>query len=386
MARTNPGWARMRQLVNKYGNIAAVAAAEQAGKIFLGNGKRFINTSPSQRAQQRHKPKKHSPIPTKKGHGKQKEVRRQIGNHEVVRGFNKLTYKPSKGLKSYKQLGNKCIYDTTSTFGYLSNEGVQAVNVLPGGIIAESAEMQSVFENATQNFQTGIAADSYQNFGQAGYNSIKFSMEKILTELRIINQGPTTAELDIYICQIKNSAVGGGTSDPKSCWSGGLAHEEANNSNVTQTSAFQVPSASKQFNINWHVIKAIKISLESGREYFHTYDFKPKRIIDSEHYASYQQVKGLSHRIMIVQRGTLGDSSAATAAAIGNISLCPTKIIGSIRKVYYGRVVSGFNRTVYMSQNFTTGDSHLYEENPESDTVVDTVANIAISALTSVLA
>lgn len=339
---------------------------------------RFIKKRNNERNKQRDK--QNSPIPTKKGKNKQKEIVRQIGNHDVVKTFNKITYKPTKAAKMYKKLTNMSTYDATTSFGYLSGEGVQAVNTLTG--VCEQGELKLIFQKLTQLYLQTAGAQ-YQSITTAGYADMRMMLQKCQHELRIVNQGPTTAEVDVYICMSKNTTAS--SVDPGVSWSSGLTNEKGSGS-PAQSNPWATPTQVKQFNIDWKVVKKLKLSLESGRELTHTFMFTPNRILDTEYINTYFAIKGITYRYLFVQRGTLGDNSDATVAAIGGISLTPTKIIGNIRRVYKASLLSPYATTVTQTGTYATSDGHLYQMNPELAQVVDAITNVAVAASTSNIA
>nr|WAE42590.1 MAG: capsid protein [Cressdnaviricota sp.] len=320
-------------------------------------------------------------LPTKKGYSKQKDVVRQIGNHVVDKGYNKLTYKQGKAAKMYKKIGNVCTYDITETFGYLCGESVQAVNTLTG--CYQVTDTKLAFQHAATRYNTPNISIDYQTINQSGFPVLKFLIKSCMWQMNLINQGPGTVEVDLYMCMQKNTTAA--AVDPGVSWSTGLQDEVGNGSN-NQTNPYTTPTSVKQFNIDWKVVKKIRLSLESGREYKHTMMFRPNRIIDGEYFYNNAGVKGITFRPLLVIRGTLGDSSDATTAAIGNVGLNPCKVIGTVRRMYKTCVVSPFSTSIMHTNNLHTGDTHLYEMDAETDQVVDTIANVIVSAATSNMA
>lgn len=293
---------------------------------------------------------------------------KNVGDHAVVKTHNEIQYAPQKSSKYFKIIGNKSIYDKEVTFGLVSSEGKQAISNLC--YIFDATDATAIFNNAAQFYNFGGSTYVSEAANTTNNTSQKFYVDMCKVEIRFRNQSPSTNEIDVYILMAKTSLTSKGSMDPASLWSNGLSDMATNNTAGTDTTPYCVPTISKAFNQTYKVVKKMTVSLESGREWEHTFDYKPHAVIDMEYWVDYATVRGLTYAVMYVVRGTLCDTT--NGPAIGTISLTEGKIIGSLRKIYTSKLVTLTPRNYYQSNTMGTADSLTYQIIAETGVPVQT--------------
>lgn len=293
---------------------------------------------------------------------------KNVGDHTVVKTHNEIQYAPQKSSKYFKIIGNKSIYDKEVTFGLTSSEGKQAIANLC--YVFDATDTSAIFNNAAQFYNFGGTSYVSEAALTTNNTSQKFYVDMVKLEMRFRNQSPSTNEIDVYILMSKTSLTSKTSMDPAALWNNGLADMATNNTVGSDTTPYCVPTISKGFNQGYKVVKKMTVSLESGREWEHTFDYKPHAVVDMEYWANYATVRGLTYAVLYVVRGTLCDT--VNGPAIGTISLTEGKIIGSLRKIYTSKLVTLTPRNYYQSNTMGTADSLTYQIIPETGVPVQT--------------
>lgn len=288
-----------------------------------------------------------------------------VGDHVVKKLAFVENWKKSKTAKMMRKLGNTSVYTNIATFGNSSAESLQGVANGPLALL-DSNQILSIFANNAQ-FYNSTASAAITEQTAAGFRSIKTLIDNIVHELRLSNMAPSTAELDVYLLSAKNTELG--LRDPTNDWTNALANENATAAARAVTDPYTKPTLVKGWNLSWNVLKCWNVSMEAGREICFIHNFNPHCVLDMEYCQKYGQIKGLTHAWLIVQRGTLADTSKT--ATIGNIGLTKSKIIGAQRVTVKSSLVSPFNRNYNYSTNLHQGDTSLYEQDARTATVLD---------------
>ena len=111
----------------------------------------------------------------------------------------------------------------------------------------------------------------------------------------------------------------------------------------------QCPTASKLFNITWHIVKKVLIELAPGRTHRHVFNMKCNRIVDLEYAAQYDQIKGLTYAQIAVQHALCVDSTNTTNNGV--VTLNSSKIDCVVKKWSYVQYASVMPRVTVTQNN-----------------------------------
>lgn len=311
-----------------------------------------------------------------------------IGNHEAKNVFFTQRWRSKRIPKMYKALGNPCTVDMLEYGGLTHGYGEQGVllvqrflstphvNVLWDHLVTQQVNIMAPSIGGGVPFYAELNKTPL-SVGTGNQNrsiSNKFLLEQVSSEIRFMNQAPSTVELEIYYCQsrVTSNAVVGATA----AWQRAIDAEagESLSSDVTNNGINQPytrPTSRKLFNISWKVVKKISLTLEAGRELISTYVFKPMAIMDTQYWAQYEQVKGMTHDVFIVQRGVIGDD--LNQKTVGQVTTTPTKVIWTQRVKTKISMISDNSRKYHQVGALPeSGVSNLYIQDTEDPRVIDT--------------
>lgn len=291
-----------------------------------------------------------------------------IGNGPVAVTNFKRKWKKRKVPRMYKSLTNTSTVESLTTAGQKSSHSTQAFTQFPmcrGPDIVEMAEQAVKLYNATTS--SIIAPD----FTTLGYMGTKILLQSITKEWRFTNQGPATAEMDLYVVSAKstNTAI----LSPFDSWAGGWAQEKQDQGAVPTpvNTPYARPTTVKLFNLDWKVQKKYHVSLESGREWLFRYSFSPNALVDTG-YCTHNVIKGITHYVFMIQRGTVGDDN--NGHNIGNVTIAPTKIVWSERQLSKVSVLSSNPRNYDLNVTLPVPvDNKLFQINDETDAPINTL-------------
>lgn len=291
-----------------------------------------------------------------------------IGNGPVAVTTFKKKWKKRKVPRMYKSLTNSSTIESLVTAGQKSSHSTQAYSEFPmyrGSDIIEMAEQAVKLYNATTS--SIVAPD----FTTTGYMSTKILLQTLTKEWRFTNQGPATVEMDLYVVSAKSTNSTSIT--PFGSWTAGWTQEKQDagagiNPVVTP---YARPTTVKLFNLDWKIQKKYHVSLESGREWLFRYSFSPNALVDTA-YCTNNVIKGITHYILMVQRGTVGDDN--NGHTIGNVTIAPTKIVWSERQLSKVSVLSSNPRNYDLNVTLPVPvDNKLFQINDETDAPINTL-------------
>lgn len=285
----------------------------------------------------------------------------------------RIAYRKPKELRSLKRLSNPAIYLQTKKWSANSNQSAQAGNVVD--YIAPPVDLLLVWA-AMAKFYNGTTATFIKNDAPGDLNALKFMLEKADADIRIVNQGASNAEFELYILMAKktfdsdqNEANDFG---PTGCWSRGLLGQDLGNTPVTPTTPYAKPFESKLFNMTWKCVKTIRHTLKPGETHTSKFSYSPNRILDTNYIKEYSVIKGITYAYYIVQKGVPGDDSKDydTAAKIG---LTRTKLIAVCNNRYKAYMLSSYPRMNTIATDLDADATSLYVQNDIKDLPVDTL-------------
>lgn len=347
----------------KYGSTAATAYG--VGSAAMNANRKRGRGGGSQTANKRRRLGKANNPPT-------------ISRAQTYNKWN-LKYKKKGFPRNLKYLCPISCKEQNNTFGAVSESGRQAVTEIQtylhkSQIINAWDDVAKAYNGTSGNWE-GIPAT------KEGYTSCKLHLKSMQTELKIINQGPSTAEVDIYVFIHKNT-----TSSSKSTiqyWKQGLDDIDRNIINRVDTTSTgygskraktdpnMKPFVSTDFKRQYYTTHHKKLSLETGREHIQKWNFDINRIIDMDYINDFDKLKGLTCEVVIFTRGALGDTS--NDLTVGTVTYGPSKVVGVLNnKLKFGILSTQPKQWVAPAQ--FAQETNLYNINDESGNVVD-VAN-----------
>jgi len=296
--------------------------------------------------------------------------------------YNKIAYKKPKMAKYVTWAKQPLTYDQLTTFSVAttatSDQGKQLMSMINDSTstgINASGTLVTLWEtHAKLRNSTGPAWITLDgNPSSSHYNSLYLASTKV--EWTYTNQAPTTVEADLYIVTRKVSDKSTFASNqPFNDWDGGLTKSAADLTAVTRDSFGLKPTVSKQFNMNWVILKVVKVVLEPGQEHKHQFTFKPKRVIDLGHAGLFVSgIKGIDIRSFMICRGPVADTSNDFAA--GSISSTRVKVVGIQKVSYVVYALNVFPKLTGQNSTITTSNAALYSIADAAGTVVNTETN-----------
>jgi len=233
-----------------------------------------------------------------------------------------IKYKPSKLAKLTRALSQTgSIYDYSASGGF-STQGAQGASLVTTIDAALFAELYGVLN-------TPVTVTTH---------SRKMYLGLMRTELEFQNAGNTTCEFEIYVLIDKNT---GSLSSPGTIWDNGINAEVFNATAPVEnkTDLWNKPTSYKAFNIAFWT-KRYSCHLTPGENCKFNLNFNPGRILDTQYMDDYSSIRGLTHHVMVVQRGVLGDSTKTKTVTAAGQTLTPSKLIWLIKRTFHGCVLN----------------------------------------------
>lgn len=267
-----------------------------------------------------------------------------------------ISYKPTKRgrfTKALSQQGQTYYYTTGGQTSPVGGQGASNITNLVGSELL-------VFH---QNLNDGIALTTPRSNENLYFEGSK-------DELQFKNCSPITIELDIYVLIDKTTQVG--TNDPGTIWTNGIAQEQ--NDAIAPAEAFSTPwlkpTGTKNFNINFWT-KRYPVTLTAGEKCQFNFTFKRKRMLDTSYIQNFNLIRGLTHRIFMVQRGTIVDGNNDPAFTAGNQSLGQTKVVWLQKRTLFGSLLATLPKVVKQTgvqlPATLPGQWHLDEDTGEAE-------------------
>lgn len=286
----------------------------------------------------------------------------------------KTVYKPMKMARSTKLIANNANYVNIATSKNSSTWNTQASTEWAN--IWSSSDIGGYFDNAAKFWNSTIAQEVAINHGTNHRTDYKFLLSSLKTELRITNEEPILAELDIYFLLSKKTAMTIAT--PTTDWDSDINAQSGSNPLLSRDQPYARPNGGPNFARNWSIVKQYRTVLGAGCTHNAEWLFKPNRIVDMEYVNRNAMIKGITGYIMVVQRGFVVDSSLADT--VGNISLSKTKLIGCVTQTVRTRLVSVFPGTYKYVNNFAAVGGVEYGMNVDTGVVIDLIANAVVAS------
>lgn len=177
-------------------------------------------------------------------------------------------------------------------------------------------------------------------------------------EIEFLNCAPTPVEFEIYCCIDKITALT--STDPGNTWVAGLAAEQNDVSLPTElfSNPWLKPTEVKAFNIAYWS-KRYPVTLTPGEKCKFTFKFNRNRLLDTSYQDTYQQIRGITHKIFVVQRGTTVDSTNTKTVAANGQSISETKLVFIRKQTLTGSILNTLpkvNKHVLLSGGVAGGD------------------------------
>lgn len=221
-----------------------------------------------------------------------------------------------------------------------------------------------------------------QTSGEAGIKpgllnaSIPVLLKRVQYDIEFVNQSPSSQFVTIYIVKAARDTATTSTL-PSAAWETSVNSESgtAGAASVTATWPFGRPTPNQAFKNHWTTIHTFDCTLNPGEARRHSVEVGVNKIRDYQAMTvNTAYVKGISHYVFMVARGTPGDTSNTSTA--GTIMFTPTKIIGIIGIKQYIAVTNKQSKIVNQFNDLpTTGSTNLYVINDDSGAATD--ANLA---------
>lgn len=325
------------------------------------------------------KPKKHRRKKAKKFKKKEKQSKViEAAGYNGYATYSTMKYKKPKLAKTLTWSKQPITYEqlqpwscTTSATSDQGKNIIASINSDASKGICQSNQLLELYErhakmrNATAGAWIGLDADH----ANASHNCVYLS--KCAIQYTFTNQAPTSTECELFIVQRKISLRTFVSGLAVNDWTNGLTREQADGSTNVPSFLSNDPTTSKQFNLNWRIVKRVRCKLEPGQEAKHTHIFAPRRLMDTGHLSNYAGgINGIAHESFIVCKGPVSDSTNGFGA--GNITTARVKIVGIQKITYTAYAVQNFPRIVFQASDVATSQVALYSIADAAGTVVNT--------------
>lgn len=268
-----------------------------------------------------------------------------------------IAYKPTSiGKLTQKLTSPGTVYDFNSS-GIASVEGRQEAE-----IVSAFSGGDYINLNVTLNNNTVV---------NALRESQKQYISTIKHEIEFNNCGPTTCEFDIYMLIDKNTTKT--ATLPLALWDAAIVSE----SNVAlaplgaRQKLWSKPTDLKGFRINYWT-KKTTCTLTPGESCKLTYQFKQNRLLDAQYFNDWLSIRGLTHQIMVVVRGTLCDGTKSNTVTAGQQSIAPAKLIWIAKRTYTGYICNTLPRIVrQIGTELPTGIATMWHQDEDGGAVED---------------
>lgn len=240
-----------------------------------------------------------------------------------------ISYKASKIGKATKALSQPGSVYNYSTGGGTSNMGQQ-------NAVTMMTTFGSDITTLYQGLNDGVALT-------ASRSSEKLFFAGTTEEIEFNNCSPTTLEMEIYV--LIDKTTGQSPPDAVPTWVSAITSESNDATAPTEAAStlWNRPTQHKLFNINFWT-KRYNCVLTAGEKCKFTLNFKRNRLLDTQYPNTFSNIRGISHRIMLVHRGTLVDGDNAKTFTAGNQSISETKLIWAWKRTMRGSILSTLPR------------------------------------------
>lgn len=304
----------------------------------------------------------------------------QSSGDGISKSSASLYHKPSKSLRLGRKLSPVDIYRTNTTGIINAGFGKQGTGGDDG--LLNTKQIRDIYEKSinTTALYDGAAAQSTTAIDK------HFYLESQTNTLTLTNQSPNTVKAIIWTLVVKRDRGGTTAGDfkPKTLWGEGLTQNAGVNwTEETNDYPGSSPMKSKIFKQGFRVVKRVEVEMHSGANHQHTFHFGIHKKMDMElidGFASdhtWSQMKGLTNFTMVTINGMLCDSSSTFTGGV--VTLDQAKVIWREAISFTTRVISIKSKHIdYRTLGvLPTTMTAAYNQNPDGQGVVDTVANVS---------
>jgi len=276
-----------------------------------------------------------------------------------------VTHKPGFGQNLVKFIGQPSVFDNVASFGFVSGVNEQGIYAPPVTYLYSGAAIVVLANSAMRRLDaTGSVAT--RPLIQAGQRNFKILLQEVMCETSFTNASPANITFDIFWLLAKTTKEI--SDDPGVDFLDGLADE---NVGVTSSpvSAYAIgcnPLQVKRFNINWTLLKKTSVSLGVGRSHTDCMKFKPNRYLDTNYADQFDQIRGISVRMLILSRGTVCDNNQGIVP--GTVAVARAKLLGVSRSQYKMTMVSDTPKH-YAQTNNMVDPGILYVKEEDGDVI-----------------
>jgi len=243
----------------------------------------------------------------------------------------KLSYKAAKRQKLTQTLSQVGRVYTYANGGFVSTVGVQNA----GSILALSNFDLNLLHTALNEGTalTTVRSNELLNFIGS------------VDEIEFMNCAPTPVEFDIYVLIDKITSIT--TNDPGTIWQDGMNREQSDAAAPIEafSDPWLRPTDVKAFNIAYWS-KRHSCVLTPGQKCKFNYTFNRKRLLDTAYQQSYQQIRGITHKIFCVVRGTIVDASNDKLVTSNGQSISDAKLVFIRKQTLFGSILSTLPKVV----------------------------------------
>lgn len=272
-----------------------------------------------------------------------------------------ISYKKSKISRLHEKLSQTGVVYDYAASGVNSTQGSQQA-----GIVSDTAGTHLTDLYTTLNGAVAITATT---------ESRKMYLGTVGHEIQFSNAGPATLDFDLYILIDKNTMPL--ASVPGTVWDNGIGQEQFNavGPSEAKTDLWKVPTTNKLFNITYWT-RRLKCSLLKGENCRFNFQFKVNRLMDTQYFKDFESIRGITHSIMVVTRGSLGDGTISQAVTAGQQSITPSKLIWVTKRRWTGSILTQLAKVNrQLGAELPTGILSLYVQEEDADDPEDTMAN-----------
>lgn len=266
-----------------------------------------------------------------------------------------ISYKKTQIAKLTQKLSQVgTVYDYTSS-GVASGQGNQQAGVVSSTV---SANIQDLYTTINGTIVITPAQESRKMFFGTSMHEMQFN-----------NAGNTTLDFDIYILIDKNTQPL--ASAPGTVWDNAIAAEAFNAvaPGEAKTDLWTFPTAHKLWNITYWT-KRLKCSLTPGENCRLKFRFNINRLLDTQYIEEFQSIRGITHHVMIVTRGSLGDGTQTLAVTAGQQTITPSKLIWVLKRTWTGSIVTSLPRVNrQLANELPSAVAALYQQDEDSGLV-----------------
>lgn len=287
--------------------------------------------------------------------------------------YASLIYNKKPIIKTEEKLLEPCVQKIVNPIQYIASSGLQGVNINVN--LSQNPYNTTLSPSLDNQFSSALrylnTTGSYVGnpILQAGQRSMKFLVSSMTYSLMMSNMSLGSCEVEIYdlISKVSTASV----LLPNSQWTAGLVDEDVSALSPTINQYGSVPTSSKAFNLTWKIVKRTKVELGPGRSHEHLFTQKPNIIMDSEYLRQFNQIKGITSAMMIVQKGLIGDSVVGTTSGV--VTTTETKLDCILTTTTTVRAINSIPRHFISINNLTTGATVVNVVNEGSGGISNTV-------------